>query len=65
MGKLTQDFRPGLYYTAPAGLRWLQQVDYAFGKAEAATGGPALGNNGSERFQDIRRESARSARGCD
>jgi len=22
----------------PAGLRWLQQVDYAFGKAEAATG---------------------------
>jgi len=20
MGKLTQDFRPGLYYTAPAGL---------------------------------------------
>src|SRR5690348_4726814 len=35
---LPRTFRPGLYYTAPARLRWLQQVNYAFGKAEAATG---------------------------
>jgi len=33
MGKLTQDFRPGLYYTAPAGLArcWVwRRLDHAF-----------------------------------